>query len=322
MDELSKRLKEVAGRIRGWQTERRLSDSELLRRYRGLGTDRTFGRVMAGDLDELDVARWTADYEAVWQCIQMESEEATADEPHYDDLSPVLDLRRAVAEAMREQGTSRLVLVQGPTGSGKSTAAQMLRARYGARVQIAEADETWKDSPAAMLAGILDALGDKAPPISAAARLRKLIERLGATRTCLVIDEAHHLGPRTLNLVKTLINQTPGEIVLLAMATLWRRLETQAYEEARQLTQNRLCERIRLEAVEQGDVEKIVARRLGLPGGDGKKVAETICQAVRQAGGGLAFVKLVCRKARKLAGKEAVAVETVGRALSLVSGSR
>jgi hypothetical protein len=48
MDELSKRLRDVAGRIRGWQTERRLSDSELLRRYRGLGTDRTFGRVIGG----------------------------------------------------------------------------------------------------------------------------------------------------------------------------------------------------------------------------------------------------------------------------------
>jgi type II secretory pathway predicted ATPase ExeA len=322
MDEMTKRLREVAGRIRGWQTERRMSDAELLRRYRGLGTDRTFGRIMGGDLDELDVERWAKDYEAVWQCMQMESEESTAEEPLYDDLSIVLDVRRAVAEAMREQGSSRLVLVQGPNGSGKSSSARMLQARYGARVVIAEANETWKESAGAMLSGILEALGDKTPIPSAADRLRKAVEKLSTSRTCLVIDEAHHLGPRTLNLVKTLINQTPGEIVLLAMGTLWRRLETQVYEEARQLTQDRLCERIRLEAVEIGDVEKIAQRRLGLGGGDARKAGETICQAARQVGGGLAVVKLICRKTRKLAGKEAVTAEILARAIALVVSSR
>lgn len=325
MEELKQRLKDVGAKVRGWQLERRLSDAELLRRYRGLGTDRTFGRIICGDLDELDVARWVNDYEAVWQCIQMDSEESTIEEPLYDDLYGVIELRRAVAEAMREQGTSRLVLVQGPTGCGKTTAARMLRARYGARVQICEADETWKESPPAMLGGILAVFGVDNPPPSAAQRLMKLIKILKETRTCLVIDEAHHLGPRTLNLIKTIINQTPGEVVMLAMATLWKKLERESYEEARQLTQNRLCERIRLDTVEVADVEKIVKRRLGetLPASIVQKAAESICDAVRQKGGGLSLVKLICRKARKLSGKDkSVGLEDVGKAIALVVASR
>jgi hypothetical protein len=36
----------------------------------------------------------------------------------------------------------------------------------------------------------------------------------------------------------------------------------------------------------------------------------------------LAMVKLICRKARKLSGKDGVGLETLGRAISVVVGSR
>lgn len=313
-------LYEVAGKIRGYQEERKISDSEMLRRFAGLGSTKTYTRIVQDDTEDLDCERWLKDYAAVWSLIQTLEEAEGEDDPIYDDLTTVLDLRKAVADAMREKGNNRLVLVQGPSGSGKTTAARMLQARYGARIAFAEATEIWKENANAMLAGILRALGAKALPIPVAEKFEAAVARLNESRLCLVIDEAHHLGPRTLNLVKSLLNQTPGEIVLLAMATLWHRLETSAYAEAKQLTQNRLAERIRFEGLEQADVEKMLERRLGL-NGEARAAAQAVLGAAR-ANGNLAFAKLVCRRARKLAGKAEVTVETVARAAAAVAATR
>lgn len=313
-------LHEVAGRIRGWQEERRLSDSQMLRDFPGLGSSKTYVRIVSGDCEELDCSRWLRDYAAVWSLIQLLAESSQENDEIYPDLTTVTDLRKAVADAMREGGNNRLVLVQGPSGSGKTTAARFLQAKYGARIVFCEATEIWKENMNAALAGICTALGVREPPMSVSARFDLAVTRLRESRCCLVVDEAHHLGPKTLNLVKSLLNQTPGEFVLLAMGTLWTRLETSAYAEARQLTQNRLSERLRYDGVEVTDVERVLERRLGM-NGDAKAAAKSLAAAARSHGT-LAFVRLVCRQARKLAGKEQATGEHVARAAALVAGSR
>jgi len=313
-------LSQIAAKIRGWQEERKLSDSQMLREFPGLGSTKTYTRIVAGDCEDLDCERWLRDYAAVWNLIQLLAESAAEQEEIYPDLTTVTDLRKAVADAMRETGNARLVLVQGPSGSGKTTAARFLQAKYGARIVICEATEIWKDNANAMLGGILQSLGTKQPPVSMAERFNLAVSRLAESRCCLVIDEAHHLGPRTLNLVKSIINQTPGEVVLLALGTLWQRLETQAYAEARQLTGNRLAERLRFEGVETADVERILERRLGMDG-EAKAAAKALAQAAR-AHGNLAFVRLVCRQARRLAGNSRVTADHLARATALVAGTR
>jgi hypothetical protein len=66
-----------------------------------------------------------------------------------------------------------------------------------------------------------------------------------------------------LNVVKTLVNQTPGEFILIAVDTIWRRLETAAFEEARQLTGNRLAERIQLDKeCKASDIGKMIKARV------------------------------------------------------------
>jgi len=320
-DGMRAELGDVAGRIRRWQEERKISDSQMLRDFAGLGSTKTYTRIVAGDVEDLDCERWARDYAAVWSLIGLLSEAQSDNDEIYSDLTTVIDLRKAVADAMRERGNNRLVLVQGPSGSGKTTAARFLCAKYGARIQLCEATEIWKENMNAMLAALLATFGVKHAPSSCAEKFTALVEKMSAARVCVVIDEAHHLGPKTLNLVKSLINQTPGEIVLLAMGTLWNRLETQAYSEARQLTHNRLAERIRFDGAAQADVEKMLERRLGLGGADRAAAAH----AVRQGGGNvgnLSYVRMVCKQARKLAGKGAVTVETVARAAAQVSETR
>ena len=48
----------------------------------------------------------------------------------------------------------------------------------------------------------------------------------------MAVHNRHHLGPRPLNLIKTILNKTQTVIVLSAMDTLFRRLEMNAFEEA------------------------------------------------------------------------------------------
>ena len=51
------------------------------------------------------------------------------------------------------------MILQGPTGSGKSSARKVLFEKFGQRLVLVEASVAWNDSPMAMLGAILKALG-------------------------------------------------------------------------------------------------------------------------------------------------------------------
>ena len=121
----------------------------------------------------------------------------------------------------------------------------------------------------------------------------------GSRRRCVMIEEAHHMGVRCLNQLKTLVNCTPGEFVLFAYPTLWGRLEKHAYHEARQLIGNRLAERIKL-SVQPADVKKFVTRRVPrvVDTLEDAKLNEVIDLLVTKAAvpkhGNMGFVREVC----------------------------
>ena len=314
-------LRRIAGDIRDWQTGRAVSDAELCRKFAGLGSTKTYKRILDGDAAELDVERWLVEYEQVWALMEMESAATADDEQVYDDLWHVTAARLAATDAMREAGNNRLVIVEGPSGSGKTSAGRCLAARFGRKVVLSEADETWKESLNSMLGGLLRSLGVKEIPTSAEGRKTKLFEVLVDSPVCLVIDEAHHLGPRTLNLVKTLINQTKCQVVFLCIETLFKKLESQAYEEAKQLTKNRLCERVRLNGPAVPDVEKFLGRRLKFEGDCLKSCAGLCAERARQYGS-WNFVNLVSRQCKRLVGKAAVDTETFAKAMQKAAASR
>jgi len=257
-------LIKLGATIREYQTRKKLSDSALARAYPALGSTRTYTRVLAGDVAELDVEKHLANYRSVAALIEALGDDDTATAAIYDDLSPALALRRAFLDTMKETGNARFILVSGDTGLGKTCAARALGEKFGrARVVYVEASEAWNDKPGAFLSAIFHALGMGEPPSAVAERLDKVIARLCESRVCLVIDEMHHMGPRCLNTVKTLVNQTPGEFIGLTMPTLWARLFRTAYEESRQLTGNRLADHIRL-VLAKSDVKKLTTRALGI----------------------------------------------------------
>jgi DNA transposition AAA+ family ATPase len=199
----------------------------------------------------------------------------------------------------------------------------LLAQKFGQRILWIEAAAAWGDKPNALLGSILAALGIKPSewPISQFERLERVVERLKSSRLCVIIDEAHHMGPDCLNTVKTLINRTPGEFILAAMKTLWNRLERDSYQEVKQLTGNRLAERIKL-SLRETDVKKLLDRRLAvLPAAESKK-ALTLLMAKAPHNGNLAFVREVCKRARIMAGADAVTFEIVTSAISAEEGKR
>ena len=232
-----------------------------------------------------------------------------------------MKIRRAFLGVVKATGTNRVLIVQGESGVGKTTAVGLLRGKYGTgRISYVEASDVWADSPNAFLGAILRALGVTELPAGRVQRLEEVQSRLGISRRCLVIDEAHHLGPHCLNTVKTLVNTTPGEFILVAIPTLWNKLQAHAYQEAKQIATNRLSERVKL-TLDEADIRTYLSKRFGAeaPRSDmaaALKVAAKIIRPAALLAGNYAFVRDV---ARELTGLDA---ETVSRAVTAVTGRR
>lgn len=310
-------LRGVAMEIEVWQKKRGLSDGAMCRQYAGLGSTKTYKRILNAkdDLEELNVDRQLSNYREVLTLLSMSGEDLR--EEIYADFSHVSQAYLAVTGAMKEQGNTRLVIVEGNPGTGKTAICDLLEARWPNVFVRAEASEIWKDSPMAMLKHLLLAVGvrelrskedDKGKasaevlmPQCADERAEKLFDQLNERKLILALDEGHHLGPRTLNLLKTLINQTPTVVVLLAIPTLLARLTTKSYEEARQLTHNRLYRRVRLRGPEAGEVKDLLDRR-SVRFVDKATAADCVKKLADRAAslGNWKYVVLVCRKMREL----------------------
>lgn len=331
-------LRETARAIRDWQlaqpgtNDGRLSDSALCKRFGSLGSTKTWSRILdlEDDLDDLRIEEWAHNYARVLELIRTAELEPTANDADYEELTGPTEARAAVQAAMKERGNNRLVIIEGRSGSGKTTIARIIAARWPNMVALAEADETWKSNPNNMLGGLLMALptierkADKAEaaslPSGAAERKDEVIRRLASRRRVVVIDEAHHLGPSTLNMLKTLINQTDSVFVILAIPTLLRRLMCSAYEEARQLTSNRLCARVVLPDPAPDEVSRFLDRR-GVQWDSAKDANQSCARLAELARDGQwALVNLVARELVRIKGK--VTVATFVEKVQTVKGTR
>lgn len=289
-------LRQIAEQIKQHQDAKGYSFSALLKRYPGIGSDKTFNKILRQDFAELDVEKWLINYRAVWALIESLGDDPGKEEELYDDLYPAVQLRKAFVDARRDHGSARVILLEADTGGGKTCAQRVLREKYGQSLLKIEAHVAWNDSPIAMLGDILAAFGVKNPPLNQMFRFNAVVERLNNARIGLVIEEGHHMGPKCLNLCKTLINHTPGEIIILAMPSLWARLESSAYQEVRQLVGNRLAERIKLAAWKESDVRKFIARRVPALEPIADKAAKLVMPHMK-AKGNMGFVREVCKRA-------------------------
>lgn len=308
-------LVEIAAKIAAWGESHGMSRAQLVRNFTDLGSEKSFRDISAGQLEGYNAENQLTKYRAVYATME-ELANQGGEEKIYDDLGTVVKIRRAFLGVVKATGTNRVLIVQGESGGGKTTAVGLLRGKYGTgRISYVEASDVWADSPNAFLGAILRALGVTELPAGRVQRLEEVQSRLGISRRCLVIDEAHHLGPHCLNTVKTLVNTTPGEFILVAIPTLWNKLQAHAYQEAKQIATNRLSERVKL-TLDEADVRLYLSKRFQGASAADLKVAAKIIRPSALLSGNYAFVRDV---ARELTGLDA---EAVSRAVSAVTARR
>ena len=308
-------LTDIAAKIAAWGEQHGMSRAQLVRNFSDLGSEKSFRDIASGNLEGYNVENQLTKYRAVYATME-ELANQGGEEQIYDDLGTVVKIRRAFLGVVKATGTNRVLIVQGDSGVGKTTAVGLLRGKYGTgRISYVEASDVWADSPNAFLGAILRALGMTELPSGRVQRLEVVQRRLGLSRRCLVIDEAHHLGPHCLNTVKTLVNTTPGEFILVAIPTLWNKLQAHAYQEAKQIATNRLSERVKL-SLEEGDIRTYLAKRFKGADATELKIAAKIIRPAALLAGNYAFVRDVARELASLGS------ETVSKAVTAVTARR
>jgi hypothetical protein len=315
-------LREIAQRVREWQLAKNLSDAELCRKFGELGSTKTYKRILDNQLEELDLERQLNNYRTAWALIEGGATDEREEEEIERDLYATVVLNRVFLETRREKGLARCIFLIGPSGSGKTCAQDYLRDLHGPRIIGIQAVAPWNDSPMAMMAEILARLGVNNPSSIQSERWNRLVEKLGETRRALFIEDAHHLGPRCLATIISLIDRTPGEFLLAAVDSLWAKIQTRAYQEIEQLRVNRLAEKITLgREVREKDVQKLLDRRIQWATGADGKTEQVVRQALKlilskaNSYGRLAFVRQVIKRAKDKAGKDPVSIELFAAAI-------
>lgn len=129
----------------------------------------------------------------------------------------------------------RLVVYLAETGGGKSALGRQLKLMHDG--VLVEARESWRDSYFAALSSIALAAGVPEDELNAGKYRAEcaLLKKLKTNRRVLIIDEGEYFGPRTINLVKLLLNQTESVVVVLAIPAMFQRWQLRSWEESKQL---------------------------------------------------------------------------------------
>jgi type II secretory pathway predicted ATPase ExeA len=264
------------------------SDRAWVREWPGLGSAKTWAKILKGDLDEVSVEAKLPDYRGTLAALAAQRKSYAAEEL-YDDLAGAQAVTLAALRMMHHHGKDRLLMIQGGSGSGKTSALDLLARGEGSGSMVRiEANDTWKSERVAMH-DILRALGESEDSIKILSttgdRLEMILTILNRRgRITLAIDEAHHCTGRVLNLFKTLLNRTEVLLIMAGMATLLQKLRAAASEESKQLIHNRLFCSVHMAGPDASGVAAFLARRLSIAACWKNSTLESIANAATHAG--------------------------------------
>jgi len=262
-------LRQLAAQVRAYQSERGWSDTKLCKEIASVGSSKTYKRILdeKDELSELSLENQLRNYQSAVEIIAALRKQDRPAEPEYDDFYNVEESEAAVRRASQEEEecVARLVIIVGPTATGKDAVKRHLLKKFPNNAVDVEANDTWKSSPTSSHLGMFRKLGlakdDVKPPRLPSELLAAIIAKLSERKIILIINEGHHLGVCGMNMVKSIINATPTIVVLICIPSLLTRLLGNNYEEAIQLTGNRLAERVSLPTPPSEEILLMLQRR-------------------------------------------------------------
>jgi hypothetical protein len=265
-------LRQLAAQVRAYQSERGWSDSKLCKEIASVGSSKTYKRILddKDELDELNVENQLRNYQSAAEIIAALRKKDRPAEIEYDDFTNIESSEAAVRRAIQEdeECVARLVIISGPTATGKDAVKRHLLNKFPNNTLAVEATDLWKSSPTTSHLALYKACGcgresaaETQTPRMISELLAAIVDRLKSRKLILLINEGHHLGLPGLNMVKTIINLTPTVVVLICIPALLTRLLGNNYEEAIQLTGNRLAERVTLPTPPSEEILLMMERR-------------------------------------------------------------
>jgi hypothetical protein len=327
------KLRHLALEVQSYQAERGWSDARLYKSVASIGSTKTYKRVLDpdDDLDGLSIDNQLRNFETAVETVTILRQRDSAPEIEYQDFDNITSSLAAITRALSEETVARFVVIQGENGTGKDAVRNAVIRKFSKVTVPVEANELWKESAAIPLLDILRALdirkrsdsetGEpfKIPPYPHA-RLELIIGQIGDNQTILLINEAHHIGPRGINLIKTLLNSCPRLVVVfLCIPSLLNRLIKTSHEECIQLFGNRLCERVQLKQPPQSEILQLLDRR-GVKFED-RATANDITAKISELSaqfGNWRFVNRLARELRAKSDGKPVTVDIYARAKTLV----
>lgn len=210
----------------------------------------------------------------------------------------------------QDDADTRVVVLLGPTGSGKSAIGRHMASKLGA-VHV-EGRQSWKSSYKAFCLAVSAAA--KAPvraQCDECTAETAMLDALGERAGTLYVDEANTLGPFIANGIKLITNQTLHTVVVAAIPEMWDEFVGRATNEVRQVL-NRCQAVIRFQGVTESEARQFMPG-CGVENSD---MAETLKRVTRAANDAGAY-KLVERVAASLRDQDAPGLADVDKAIAL-----
>lgn len=303
MNSAEQTLRTLADQIDTWQKSQRpvLTDAAMIKRFDGLGSSKTYSALRKGDFAAYNVEKQIANYQRVMEQLEEIGMGNQKDEI-YENFRAVTEASRILLELMQQTGNKRVFLLEGPTGSSKTTLKNLAVQKFGGKVIAVDGRVAWK-SANALLRDLLIALKPSAKiPTSGAERFEEIVKLLDKSNKVLWFDEGHRMNADGLNVIIDLVNRTESHFVLSGVSTIWGKLTATHYEEARQLLQNRLYARLLIEPPTKAECTAFLQKRC--PGiGTAAKEAETWVQELAAKFGRFGFLYSLADRIRREGGE-------------------
>lgn len=262
-------LRRLARLVADYQKECGWSDAQTQREIPQIGSTKTYKRILDDQdpLDELNVANQVANYKRACDYIELRRKDDKVAEQEFDDFANITDSMAAVSRALVEDSIARFVAIQGENGCGKDAVKNALLRRWGNITLAIEANDFWSNSLVGFMGALLTEYNrarsaDLKPKPYPMATFEMLVDQIRDQRLVLFVNEAHHIGPRGLNILKSLINRCPRLVIVAAfIPKLLRDLAQAHYQEALQLFGNRLAERVALSSPQADEIMLLLERR-------------------------------------------------------------